>query len=106
MWLVKEIRLFEISSLDGFGANRLTPFLGAKSENVNVRYNNMIEKLDKLKEAFKNGGDKDVIELQYLQIKQMIHELINQEPDIKDTLKKPSEDSTFDAIEYINTLNF
>ena len=106
IWLVPEIKLYEISSLDGFGANQLTPFLGSKSENVNVKCNNMFEKLDKLREAFKKGGDKDHIEMQYAQIKQMIYELYNQEPSIKDTLKKPSEKGTFDAIQTINNFKF
>ena len=97
MFVVKEIRLYEISSLDGFGANRLTPFLGVKSENKNVQYNNLITKLDALHNAMKTGqGDKETITIQYLQIKQMIYELYNPEPSLKDTLHEPPDDDTFD----------
>ena len=86
MWAVPEIRLFEYSSLDGFGANRLTPFLGVKSDNVNVQYNNLISKLDALHVAMRSGsGDKETMNLQERQIKQMIYELYNPEPDPKDT---------------------
>jgi hypothetical protein len=89
MWAVQEIKLFEYSSLDGFGANRLTPFLGVKSDNKTVQYNNLIMKLDALHTAMKSGkGDKDTIELQEKQIKQMIYELYNPEPDPKSTARE------------------
>ncbi len=107
MWVVKEIELFEYSSLDGFGANRLTPFLGVKSDNANVHYNNLITKLDALHNAMRSGGNKEILELQERQIKQMIYELYNPEPSLKDTEKPPVGD-TFNvssAIESIN-LNF
>lgn len=104
-WAVKEIMLYEFSSLDGFGANRLTPYLGSKSANKNVQYNNMITKLDALHTAMRQGvKDKFLLELQEKQIKQMIYELYNQEPNIKDTLKKePFKKNTFDITEYLNT---
>lgn len=95
MFLVKEIKLYEFSSLDGFGANRLTPFLGVKSENKNVQYNNLIAKLDALHSAMRTGvKDKELIELQEKQIKQMIFELYNEEPDIKKHLSGPPKNST------------
>ena len=94
IYYVKEIRLFEFSSLDGFGANRLTPFLGVKSDNKTVQYNNLITKLDAL---LKSDADKDTMQMQTLQIKQMIYELYNPEPSLRDTLNGPSGDDTFDV---------
>jgi len=106
MWVVKEIKLFEFSSLDGFGANRLTPFLGVKTDNVQVQYNNLILKLDTLHSAMRSGGDKDTLQLQERQIKQMIYELYNPEPLIKITPKGPVKVDTFDVSEAIDNLNF
>jgi len=110
MWAVAEIRLFEYSSLDGFGANRLTPFLGVKSDNANVQYNNLIAKLDALHVAMKSGsGDKEIMILQEKQIKQMIYELYNPEPDPKSTPLEnepaPLKDSTFDLDSAIKNFN-
>jgi len=106
LWLVKEIKLFEFSSLDGFGSNRLTPFLGSKSENKIVQYNNLVGKLNHLHGMFKSGNvkDKDLIELHENQIKQMIFELYTQEPNLKDTFVKPSVKSTLDIEEYLQTI--
>lgn len=106
MYLVSEIKLFEVSSLDGFGANRLTPYLGVKSDNVKVQYNNLIAKLDALHGAMKHGSkSKEIIEMQDLQIRQMIYELFHPEPSLKDT-ERPSGGATFDVSEAINNLNF
>lgn len=104
MWVVKEIRLFEFSSLDGFGANRLTPFLGVKTDNVQVQYSNLITKLDALHVAMRSGGEKETLQLQELQIKQMIYELYNPEPSLKDTLNEPPGGDTFDLSEAISKL--
>lgn len=108
MWAVSEIRLFEYSSLDGFGANRLTPFLGVKSDNKTVQYNNLITKLDALHNAMRSGkGDKETMLLQEKQIKQMIYELYNPEPSLKDTIfESPSDDDTFDLSSAIQNLKF
>lgn len=105
MWLVKEIKLFEFSSLDGFGANRLTPFLGVKTDNKQVQYNNLITKLDVLHTAMRSGGEKELLRLQELQIKQMIYELYNPEPSLKDTLNEPPGDDTFDVSSAIASIN-
>jgi HK97 family phage prohead protease len=94
VYLVKEIKLFEISSLDGFGANRLTPALGIKTDNKQVQYNNLIAKFDALQQAMRSGGNKDMIQLQEKQIKQMIYELYHVEPDFKGT-KRPPDEPTF-----------
>jgi hypothetical protein len=106
MFAVSEIKLFEYSSLDGFGANRLTPFLGVKSDNINVQYNNLVAKLDALHVAMRSGGDKETITLQEKQIKQMIYELYNPEPDPKSTAKEqPRGGNTFDVSSAIKNLN-
>lgn len=109
MWIVKEIELYEYSSLDGFGANRLTPFLGVKSDNVNVQYNNLVAKLDALHNAMKSGsGEKETMQLQEKQIKQMIYELYNPEPDPKSTAlnePQPPKKSTFDLDSAIKNFN-
>lgn len=109
MFLVHEIKLFEYSSLDGFGANRLTPFLGVKSDNKTVHYNNLVAKLDALTEAMRTGSaDKLTIELQEKQIKQMIYELYNPEPSLKDThVNEPPEgDTPFNVSAAIDNLTF
>ena len=104
MWVVKEIKLFEFSSLDGFGANRLTPFLGVKTDNIQVQYNNLITKLDVLHVAIRSGGEKETLQLQERQIKQMIYELYNPEPSLKPTLLEPGDDDTFDVSSAIENL--
>ena len=92
LWLVKEIEWFEWSTV-AFGANKLTPYLGVKSTNKNVQLNNLYTKLDTLIKQSKKGiKQKKIFELQYLQVKQMIKEVLFQEPSIKDTLIKGTSD--------------
>ena len=105
LWLVKEIELFEYSNV-AFGANRLTPYLGSKSTNKNIQYNNMVTKLDALHAAMRSGGDKYTMMLEEKQIKQMIYELYNPEPSIKVTPSEPTEGDTFDVGEAINNFKF
>ena len=108
MWEVKEIDLWEASSLDGFGANRLTPFLGVKSDNVNVQYNNMIAKLDALHDALRAGANKELVKLEERQIKQMIYELYNPEPDPKGTPRESAgaaKNGHFDLNSAIKNIN-
>src|SRR5690606_24479112 len=45
MFLVKEIELFEGSTV-AFGANRLTPYLGSKSENKSLSLLKINERMD------------------------------------------------------------
>jgi hypothetical protein len=97
-------KLFEFSSLDGFGANRLTPFLGVKTDNKQVQYNNLITKLDALHSAMRSGGEKETLQLQERQIKQMIYELYNPEPSVKGTPPEPPKAATFDVSEAISKL--
>ena len=104
LWLVKEIELFEYSNV-AFGANRLTPYLGSKSENKNIQYHNLVSKLDELHKVMRSGGEKDLIRLEELQIKQMIYELYNQEPSPKDTtFEQPPKGDTFDVSKAIKEL--
>ncbi len=105
LWIVKEIELFEYSDV-AFGANRLTPYLGSKSTNKNIQYSNLVTKLDVLHESMRTGkGDKDMIRLEERQIKQMIYELYNPEPSLKDTLNEPPIDDTFDLGKAIHNIN-
>ena len=95
MYLVKEVALYEYSNV-AFGANRLTPSMGAKSNNPNIKYNNLITKLKALHEGLRSGGDKYLMLIEEKQINQMIYELINPEPSLKDTQLEPSGGDTLD----------
>jgi hypothetical protein len=101
MFIVKEIALFEYSTVM-IGSNRLTDCLGVKSENKNVQYNNMLVKLESIYDAYKAGvRDKFVLECQERQIKQMIYELIHNEPENKTTFMKPVDVATQIDYDYI-----
>lgn len=94
LYAVKEIALREFSTLDGFGANRLTPYLGSKSANKNIQYQNLIGKLNALHKTMKSGAkDKYALELEEQQVKQMIYEIYHPEPSMKDTLKPSNNDT-------------
>jgi HK97 family phage prohead protease len=76
-WKVNEINLYEWSTV-AFGANKLTPYLGVKSDNKKVQLNNLYVKLEALIKSAKSGvKNKDIFELQYKQLKQMISENMN-----------------------------
>lgn len=84
-WDVKEINWFEWSTV-AFGANKLTPYLGTKSENKSVQLNNLYTKLDSLLRASKKGiKNKSIFEMQYFQLKQMIKETM-----FVEQIKKPT----------------
>lgn len=96
LWEVKEINLFEYSTV-ALGANKLTPYLGVKSTNKNIVLSNLYTKLDALVSKAKQGiKNKDIFNLQVLQLKQLIEETLNPSDDdaslkdaiIKDTLRK------------------
>jgi phage head maturation protease len=96
-WEVKEINLHEWSTV-AFGANKLTPYLGTKSENKNIQLLNVYSKLDALIKKAKSLDikDKKVFNLQMDQLKQMIKE-ISETQTLKDTLidsskKQPEDD--------------
>lgn len=101
-YVVKEIELFEISVVS-YGANSLTPYLGSKSIEENVKLKTeIIERLDSLNAQLKSTAEsketrKD-IDLEFLQLKQIITELKlsqpskqatqSEEPVNTDTVKK------------------
>jgi hypothetical protein len=92
MFLIKEIFLYEGSTV-AFGANSLTPYLGSKSEDKEVRKRKLFDRMSAVQKQLKIGALTDEalynLELQFSQIKQMIGELLEPEPSIKSTLIKP-----------------
>jgi len=110
MFIVKEITLWEGSTV-GFGANKLTPYMGVKSNDKQLVQMKLYERMDGLTKQLKNGTVSDksmqLFELQIAQIKQMISESFEIETSLKDTLKRePAVDDTKDegqsAYEYLN----
>jgi hypothetical protein len=97
MFIIKEITLWEGSTV-GFGANKLTPYMGVKSNDKQLVQMKIYERMDALKNQLKSGtvSDKSMqsFELQMLQLKQMISESFEVETSVKDTLIKPSEPDT------------
>ncbi len=87
-WEVKEINLHEWSTV-AFGANKLTPYLGTKSQNKNILLQNIYLKLDTLikKANRQEVKNKKLFELQISQLKQMIKEITEVKP-VKDNLIK------------------
>jgi len=75
-WDVKEIALYEWSTV-AFGANKLTQYLGIKTENKALQLQNIYTKLNALinKAKHLDVKDKGLFELQHKQLKQMIYEL-------------------------------
>ena len=97
-WVIKEIELFEVSVVS-YGANELTPIIGAKSKEGNKKIKtNLIERLDELTVQLKSNAetkaDAKQIELQALQLKQIIADLELSEPTKKDTQTEPSNNVT------------
>jgi hypothetical protein len=84
-WDVKEIKLHEWSTV-ALGANRLTPYLGVKTQNKKILLENVFAKLKALVEKSKRleVKNKKIFELQYKQLQQMIYELTTIEPAKKD----------------------
>lgn len=92
MFWVKEIKQFEFSAV-AFGANKLTPYLGSKSENKEARILKLHDKIDKACRLLRNGkGMSDegfqTLELELLQLKQLLTETLDEEPSLKDVLIK------------------
>lgn len=105
MYVCKEIALYEYSTV-AFGANRLTPYLGSKSENKTVRYNNLLTKLD---HVLKNREiDKFTLEMHERQLKQMLFEIMTEESETKPLRKESKElpPQKFDVHAYLNNFNF
>lgn len=89
MFLVKEIEMYEWSPVS-FGANRLTSYLGVKRENKDAVTLKLFERLDLLEKQLRSGKQSDWAMLDYeletRQLKQIITELMEQQPSMKDTL--------------------
>lgn len=115
MFLVKEIRQFEFSTV-AFGANELTPYLGVKSDNKELRIIKLQERIDRAIKLAKNGRLSDdgheSLEIELLQLKQLLAEAINEEPSLKDTLlkeqahRKKDTSEKFDIAKAIQETNF
>jgi len=108
MFIVKEITLWEGSTV-GFGANKLTPYMGVKSNDKQLVQLKIYERMDALTKQLKSGtvSDKSMqsFELQMLQLKQMISESFEVEPSAKDTLIKTSEPDTKQEAQLYDYLN-
>jgi uncharacterized protein len=110
IYIVSEIMLWEGSTVS-FGANQLTPFLGIKSNDMNLIKMKLNDRLERLVKQLRKGTQSDemmkTFELQVLQLKQMISELT--EPEDKTTLIEPvkvKESTQINAIELINNFKF
>jgi len=93
-WEVKEINWFEWSTV-GFGANKLTPYLGTKSQNKAVKLDNLYKKLDALVNKAKRFDikNKGYFDIQYRQLKQLIAETLREPEPLK---KTPVKDVTIE----------
>ncbi len=88
-WNIWEINWHEWSTV-ARGANKLTPYLGVKTENKSVLLQNVFMKMNALIEKAKRFDvkNKKLFELQYKQLQQMIYEMTTIEPSKKDIAKK------------------
>jgi phage head maturation protease len=108
LFAVKELALWEGSTVS-FGANSLTPYLGSKSLNRESCLMKLYSRLDTFEKQLHSGVQSDEtmneFELQVMQIKQMIKELFEAEPSVKDTVKPPSVKPTAKDYQYfVNNL--
>lgn len=90
MFIVKEIKQYEFSTVS-FGANKLTPYLGVKSENREAVLIKLNEKTERIQKVLRNGkGMTDEgfydLELELMQLKQLHSEILLESPSLKDTL--------------------
>lgn len=91
-WVIKEIELFEISVVS-YGANELTPTLGAKSKEDNEKLKiEIIERIDELNGQLKSKAEgkeeMKLIDINTLQLKQIITDLKLEQPSKKSTPPK------------------
>lgn len=93
-WDVKEINLHEWSTVP-IGANKLTAYLGVKTENKAIRLQNIYTKMDALinKSRRSEIKNKRIFELQVKQLKQMIAESYELKPDLKSTLTESQKEA-------------
>lgn len=91
MYLWSELGMYEGSTV-AFGANSLTPYLGVKSMNKDSLLMVLNNKLDVFAKQLKNGSLTDesmmCLEMEALQIKQYMNEILSLQPSEKDTLVK------------------
>lgn len=90
---IKEAVLWEVTSLDKWGANQNTPVIKSKDD-----YDYWIKKLDKLQKAFAGGHYSDeafeLLELQLKQIQQIFSEYQIKEPEQSSTPKGAGDQPT------------
>jgi len=107
-WVVKEIELFEFSTVL-FGMNSLTGVVGIKGQTKESALLNLFTRMDLLEKQLRTGKQTDEtmqeFELQSLQIKQIMTDLMNQEPSKKGTHEPPKHD-TLDAIKVLEGFEF
>jgi phage head maturation protease len=97
MYVWKEIKLYEGSTV-AFGENSLTPYLGVKSQSKEGLAMKVNERIDLLTKQLTSGAQSDesmhLFEMEALQLKQIVNELFNIEPSVKDTLQsRPNTDA-------------
>lgn len=111
---VKEIEWFEWSPVS-FGANELTAYLGVKSNNKDALLLKIFDRLDLINKSLRNGSQSDEAmrdyELEVMQIKQIMTELFNKEPSVKDTIIKQINNGrhdreVFDVSKAVKETNF
>lgn len=109
MYMVKEIALYEGSTVS-FGANTLTPYLGSKSMNKESCLVKLYSRLDTFEKQLRSGVQSDdsmiEFEMQVQQIKQMIKELFDTEPSLKDTARPSRKQEGKDYQYFSNNLKF
>lgn len=106
-WIVKEIELYEVSVVT-FGANSLTPVTGFKGVNKDIQLNALFTRLNDLQSDLRNAlktGNKSkdamkTLDIQIQQIKQVMDDLLNPQPNIKDTPSQDSSKKHKDEIDY------
>ena len=93
-WVIKEIWLAEGSDVT-FGSNSETGLVGIKSQDRELIAIKLFNKLDILNKQLKNGKQSEDtmqnFEIEILQIKQSINDIINLEPDLKEQYLKNKE---------------
>lgn len=92
MFIVKEIEWYEWSTV-AFGANKLTPYLGVKSENKKITALSVIEKMNAMIEKSRGIKDQRIFDLQLKQLEQMILELTMIEPSVKELARASGKDN-------------
>ena len=110
LWAVKEIKWWEYSTVT-FGANKLTPYIGTKSENKIEIADIISQKIAILaqKAMRKDIGNKEAFNYELSQLQQMIYELAEMSPSLKDIHKDSSKEDTQKVVllsDFSKKLNF